>query len=177
MPASEADSPDEEAMRADLACFFAANGQAYLQFYEKRRWHRAAGRRWPLPSWSWPAFGAWSAWFWYRKMRPMGLLVLLLPSFASLLLGESAALIVYLATAVFAKEIYLATALKAIAAADDKGLANEARRAFLRSLGGTSMLSGAFGVLLVTLMTALSLLDALPDIVDQLDSMGLLPPS
>lgn len=177
MPAGHSDRPDEDPTKADLACFFAPNAQPYLQFYERKRRLLAAGRHWPLPSWSWPAFGAWAAWFCYRKMRSIGVLFVLLPSFASLLAGDWAGLIVYLGTVIFAKDIYLSIALKAIAAADHKGLAGEARRSFLRSLGGTSKLSGAFGLALVTVATVLSALDSLSDIIDQLNAAGLLIPS
>lgn len=168
---------DEDPLKADLACFFASGAQPYLQFYEKKRRQPAGGRRWPSPSWSWPAFGGWAVWFCYRKMRSIGLLVVLLPSFASLVAGDWAGLLVYLGTAVFAKEIYLKTALKAIATADHQGLAGEERRRFLRLAGGTSLPWGALGAVLVTVMSVLSALDSLPDIIEWLDAAGLLIPS
>jgi hypothetical protein len=168
--------PDEQAVRNDLADYFGPRGRAYLAHYDRRRARALAGRR-ALPlSWSWSVFGAWFAWFWYRKLWGWGALALAVPLLADWLIGGQSALVGLLLVAMTANDCYLQAAMTVLRQADRLGLAGAERTAFLRRRGGVSWTAGILAALLVIGLGVLSALRALPEIVRQLDAAGLLPP-
>ena len=160
-------SPDATGVEADLAAFFGPEAEVYLRHYRGR----AAGRS--VFAWSWPAFGASLAWFWYRKLWLGGLLALALPMAGSWLPGGD--LIGYLLAVLLAKECYLRAALAARAEADAAKLTGDRRRDFLARRGGTSRPAGVIGGVLVVALGVVASLAVLPEILQQLSAAGVLP--
>ena len=73
------DRPDQSAVEADLAIYFGHQAEVYLRHYRRQHGRHRAGRRGPVAAWSWPAFSASLAWFWYRKLWLGGVLSLAIP--------------------------------------------------------------------------------------------------
>lgn len=166
---------DQDGVEADLARFFGPRADVYLRAYERRRAGVLAGRRWTI-GWNWPVFWTWFLWFAWRKLYLEALVALALPALVGEALGEAGSIAVYLLLCLYATPAYLRRALRAVAGADAQALDGEARAAFLRRAGGVSWMGAAAG--LVTLVaTCIAWMEwRLPDILDQIDAWGLLPP-
>ncbi len=165
---------NQDSVRADLAAFFGPRSAAYVAHYERRRQRALAGRRGLMTAWSWPAFGAWIAWFWYRKLWGYGLVAFLLPVLGDMLPGGVGGLAGLALVGWLAKDWYLQTALLALRQADTAALEGDERHAFLGRKGGVSPVAGGFGAILALALGAASSLRSLQELHRQLEAAGLL---
>lgn len=170
------DRPDQTAVEADLAIYFGHQAEVYLRHYRRQYGRHRAGRRGPLAAWSWPAFSASLAWFWYRKLWLGGVLSLAIPMVGGWLPGGWGGVAGYLLVAALAKDWYLRAALGSVTQADAAGLTGPARHDFLAGRGGTSWPAGALGGVLVVALGVAAALAGLPELLQQIDDAGLLPP-
>jgi hypothetical protein len=169
----------EDAVRADLTHFFGPRPDAYLRAYERRQARAGTGRKALGFGWSWPAFGGWFAWFWYRKLWGFGTLAMLFPIIGGLLF-PGGDVVGYLLFASLAPDWYVSAALLACREAEAQGLTGERRAAFLAERGGVSRWGGAVGMVLMVGM-AVAYVAANGDAIlveayDRMQAAGLIPP-
>lgn len=172
---SAAPALGDDGAERDLAAFFGPRGQGYVRLY-RRRAELIPGRRgFFRADWSWPAFGCWFVWFWYRKLWLPGLLALLVPIAGQALGGDIGGLLGYLLPVLLAKDRYMVAAARALRDADAAGLAGEARLAFLRRRGGVSWVGAGAGTVLLLVITLAWAQWEATEIIQELDAQGLLP--
>ncbi|HLN22959.1 MAG TPA: hypothetical protein VK558_03140, partial [Patescibacteria group bacterium] len=151
--------------------------------YDRQRARVLAGGKALRLGWSWPAFGGWFVWFWYRKMWRLGALALLLPVVGGAVF-PGGDVVGYLLAVSLASDSYVSVALRNRLAAEAQGLTGEGRAAFLAARGGVSWWGGTVGMVLmmglaVADMTAHgdAILTTLVGAYDQLQAAGVIPPS
>jgi hypothetical protein len=152
------DEIDQDRIRADLAVFFGGRAEPYLRLYARMLAGSGARRTFPL-SWSWPVFLGSFVWFFYRKMYAIGALMLGIPIVLGFLVDVDITGGM-LAFAFFAKTLYVQSALRRICLADDRALAGEERRAYLRLAGGVSPIAGLIAGTVYACLVAVVLLGA-----------------
>jgi hypothetical protein len=157
-------SPDQDAVRADLAAFFGRNAERYLASYEKLR---AAGPGRVLVSWNWAAFCYNFPWFFCRKMFLLGAIFSLPPLAAhvSVPWAGNAALVISLVFPAFADHWYVRHALSRVAKARALGLEPAERIGHLRRAGGLSLVTGGAAFALYLGLFAMGLLSQLQGLV------------
>lgn len=151
------ESPDQDAVRADLAAFFGRNAERYLASYEKLR---RAGPGKVLLSWNWAAFCYNFPWFFGRKMFLLGALFALAPlaAYFSVPWAGNAALVLSVVFPVFADHWYVRQALNQVARA--RGLEPAERIGHLRRAGGLSLVTGGAAFALYLGLFVMSVLSA-----------------
>jgi hypothetical protein len=146
------DETEQGSIRDDLTTFFGPNADKFLELYERMR--AGAGSRRAMPrAWSWPVFLGSFTWFFYRKMYVYGAALIFLPVIIGYLLGStgSAMAIVF---AMWAKGLYVNSALRRVYKARQLGLTGEERRNYLQQAGGVSLVAGTFAGSIFALLLA-----------------------
>jgi hypothetical protein len=155
------DDPDPDRIRADLSLFFGPRAETFLHTYEKMRSDTRARRSLPT-TWCWPVFIGSFTWFFYRKMYVLGALLIFLPLIFAYLFG-SAGGSTWLLFAMWAKGLYVNSALERISKADQLGLTGAERSNYLQRAGGVSVPAGIFAGLIYVCLLALVIFAAFID--------------
>jgi hypothetical protein len=148
---------DQERIRCDLATFFGPRSQHFLPVYEKMLANRS--RAFPL-SWSWAVFLGSFVWFFFRKMYLLGAGLVVLPIILGLVIGGTGGGGVMVSFALFAKPLYVRTALVRISKADQLSLTGAERDDYLQRAGGVSIVAGVLAGILYAALLAMLILSA-----------------
>lgn len=153
------DNLDQAPIVADLTTFFGPRSEVYLDTYEKMR--QASGSRRTMPrTWSWPVFLGSFTWFFYRKMYAYGAMLIIVPMVLSYLFGSAGGAL-SIVFAIWAKGLYVNSALSRIVKADELSLAGTERTDYLQQAGGVSLPAGIFAGLIYASLLALAVLGAM----------------
>ncbi|MGE5506787.1 MAG: DUF2628 domain-containing protein [Actinomycetota bacterium] len=153
------DHSDQAAIQADLRAYFGPNADRFIALYEKMR-GREPAKRFGARSWNWPAFFLTFVWFFYRRQWVYGIGVIVLNLVLAFVAGSAAGAIVGGMCGILANTLYVQKAMMAVAAADQAGLAGEARVAQLQAAGGVSKLAGGIAGFVLAALMALAVIGA-----------------
>ncbi|MGE0255719.1 MAG: DUF2628 domain-containing protein [Alphaproteobacteria bacterium] len=139
----------------DLRAAIGPNAESFLAYLAKTRAGGGSGI-----AWCWPSFFLGAIWFFYRKLYRIGSLYVASIILPTLILPppvpDLVMLAVWLASALFAKKVYMDAVFRRIADADARGLTGEARRHWLAQSGGTSPGAAIALVVAVVLLTVVA---------------------
>jgi hypothetical protein len=150
---------DQDRVRRDLVTFFGPRAEGYLQTYEKIRAGANRHRTFPM-SWNWAVFLGSFVWFFFRKMYLWGAALIVLPIILGLVIGGTGGGGTMFAFALFAKPLYVHTALARISKANQLSLTGAERDDYLRRAGGVSIVAGVLAGILYAALLAMLILSA-----------------